>query len=85
MLKQIHLADMYRDLVELVENKPLVDYTLTFKNLNPVNRGIDFSDSVYHLTASSASKGLKELRCSCAFFTNFQMICWHCFHLLEKL
>lgn len=84
MLKQIHLADMYREQATLKEIKPLVEYELTFKNANP-NSVVDFSDSVYKLTASSASRGLKELRCSCAFYTNFQMICWHCFHLLEKL
>ena len=85
MLKQIHLADMYRDQVKIVEHKTLVEYTLTFRNLSPIEGGLDFADSVYNLTASSASKGLKELRCSCAFYTNYQMICWHAFYLLEKL
>ena len=63
----------------------MVEYKLVVPNPGHDDNGIDFPDSVYSLTACPTSKTLKELKCNCAFYVNYKMICWHCLHLLERL
>ena len=87
MLKQIQMARSRKHDVKLTENKPLVDYTLNVPNPDPIRPDSphSFPDSVYRLEACVTSRSLKQLTCSCAFYKNYQMVCWHQLHLLEKL
>ena len=87
MLKQIQLAQSRKKEVKLTENKPLVDYTLHVPNPDPTDpeSANTFPDSVYTLQACVTSRALKQLTCSCSFYTNFSMVCWHQLYLLERL
>ena len=71
----------------MTENKPLVDYTLHVPNPDPTDpeSANTFPDSVYTLQACVTSRALKQLTCSCSFYTNFSMVCWHQLYLLERL
>ena len=85
MLKQIQQAVANRRSVVLEEKEPLVEYILRVPNNGFEDNGLEFPESVYHLKACQTSRTLKNLTCSCSFYNNFHMVCWHQIHLLERL
>jgi hypothetical protein len=86
MLKQIQLSHKYKDDVKLTEVNALTHYMLVVKNTDSLNpTTVSIPDSTYQLKASVTKQGLNDVTCSCAFYSNFQMICWHLVHLLSQL
>jgi hypothetical protein len=69
---------------KLKEVKPLTLYTLKVPNDSAVNAP-DLKHSKYTMKASITTASLKSVTCDCAFYSNYQMICWHLLHLIEKL
>jgi len=85
MLKQIQIAkSMKNQRLKLKEVKPLTLYTLKVPNESEENAP-KLPNTKYTMKASITSEALKSVTCDCAFYSNYQMICWHLIHLLEKL
>eukprot|EP00347_Sterkiella_histriomuscorum_P009181 403342210 len=79
ILKQMQIAEQNRDLVELKEKRALLLYRLKF----PIYLNDQKILQKFTLTASNESQGLRQLECSCNFYKNYQMICWHMLILLN--
>ena len=87
MLKQIQMAKARKNDVKLKEKKPLIDYVLKVPHPDPVDpdSAQSYPDSIYELKACVSGRSLKELKCSCSFYTNYSMVCWHQIYLLDRL
>ena len=83
MLKQMQIADEKQTQVCLIEKKPFVLYKIKY----PVTLNDTTIVQKFTLTGSSSAESgcLRRLSCSCSFYHNYQMICWHMLLLLTKL
>lgn len=65
MLRQIQIAYTLKDSIKITEKFPLLFYTL------------EHSDTKLMIKSGLHSQGLHNLQCTCQFFVNYNLICWH--------
>ena len=73
MLRQIQIAYSLKDQITITEKFPLLFYI--------VENGL----SKFVIKSEISQKGLHNLKCTCPFFHNYHLICWHQIAVLEKL
>ena len=78
MLRQLQMAHKLSQFLSVEEKYPLLFYTV----------GIDIpgSSKVTHVLKSQPSQlGMCNLTCTCPFFAQYELICYHQLYLLQKL
>ena len=81
ILKQMQIADQLKRAITITEKSPFLLYKIRLPT--EVN-GVKLVQK-FKLEASSETPGLRNLECSCSFYLNYRMICWHMVALLDRL